>query len=122
MITKTCFKRARDSDKLVFPKFTKLGGHSISESTKFPGPKDMGKMLVFEGMIFLQNYSTKQHPMYESPKDPYYPDDNISLVVSINDIDMVVSLITFRTDKSWIREFRGSVPVPPRSKMTIKLK
>jgi hypothetical protein len=82
----------------------------------------MGKMLVFEGMIFLQNYSTKQHPMYEDPKDPFYPDDNISLVVSINDLDMVVSLITFRTDKGWIRDFRGSVPVPPRSKLTIKLK
>ena len=55
--------------------------------------------------------------MYELNTDPFYPDNNMEVVLIINDIDMPASMITLRTDKSFIREFYVSIPTPINSRL-----
>lgn len=121
-ITKNCLKKVKDSDKLLFSPFKKMDGKKVSLSKKFNGPEKMGKMIVIQGQIFLKNYNIARNKMYELNTDPNYPDDNIEIVLIVNDIDMPASRITMRSEKSFIRDFYTSVPIPVKSKLEIKLR
>lgn len=120
-ITKNCIKRVANSEKLVFQKFIKTeDGKKFCTSSTFKGPDGMGKMLVIQGSIFVKNYSAARHKMYELNTDPFYPDDNIQITLIINDIDMPASIITLRTDKTFVRDFYLAIPTPIASKLQLK--
>lgn len=82
----------------------------------------MGKNLIIQGVIILKDRVTKNSSIYELKTDPIYPDDNIRVIVSINDIDMKLITITLRSDKSNLRRFHASVPMPKNSKLQLKIK
>lgn len=117
-ITKQCVRRLKDSNNLQFDKFH----NRVSSSSVFLGPDEHGEVMVVQGAVTLKNRSGSQHKMFEDKDDPIYPDDNVEILVSINDVDQEVYTLTMRTDENVTREFFITVPVPKLSELKIKFR
>ena len=118
VISKSCIKRIVDTNGLQFGAYH----NRVSSSTEFLGPDNHGEVMVFEGKIYLKNRSGSQHKMYTDKSDPIYPDDNILIMVSINDVSEEVYMMSVRTDEGFERDFYVTVPVPKLSELKIQFK
>ena len=116
VVSRSCIDRISDSEKLQFHPFKNR--ESVSDEIK--GPKAHGQSIIIQGSVLVKNRSGSPHKMYEGTNTPVYPDDNLMIKLSINEIDMEVYLMTLRSDDSIEKQFWISVAIPRDSKLIIK--